>query len=343
MAKSSLLAVGLVALLGCAANPLLTGGKVQMQLENYDRAIELLTENVKKNPDDSEGYLWLGIAYGRKREYGKATDSFDKAVELDSLYLDKMKTAKPDQFWGGGASYWVTYVNCGVGLMNEEEFQAALDRMLAAAQIQPDSSSTYNYIGYIYSKLGKEEEACKSYEKAAKLGPRNLDARLNLAACRLKHEDYDGALKHLTKAVEIDSTSDRAYYLKGICHSQKDENDEAEKAFRTATGLNPKNKDAFYNLGVIQLKQDKASGGSKSLEKAVELAPTDEDAWYQLGGAFFKLEEYQNAADAFTKVIELNPTNADAYENRGHCRRNLGLKEQALMDFQRAEELRKGG
>lgn len=341
MRRALLLPLGLAFLLGCAGNPLLTGGKIQITLEEYDRAIELFTQNVEKNPDDPEGYLWLGIAYGRKRDYGAGSESFDKAVQLDPLYLDNMRAAKPDQYWGGAASYWVTYVNAGIDLMKERSYEAAKEKFLTAAEVQPDSAPTYNYLGYVHSQLGDDGEACKAYAKAVKLGPRNVEAHLNMAACHLKKEEYDEALALLTKAVEMDSSSDRALYLKGICHFQREQYQKAEDSFRKAANLNAKNKDAWYNLGIVLLRTDKAAEAAQILEKTIELAPGDEDAWYQLGTAYFKLEDYEKADTAFTKVIEINPTNADAYENRAYARKNLGLKQKAYEDLETADRLRK--
>ncbi len=341
MRRALLLALGLAFLLGCAGNPLLTGGKIQITLEEYDRAIELFTQNVEKNPADPEGYLWLGIAYGRNRDYGAASESFDKAVQLDPLYLDNMRAAKPDQYWGGAASYWVTYVNAGIDSMNERSYEAAKGKFLTAAEVQPDSAPTYNYLGYIHSQLGDDGEACKAYAKAVKLGPRNVEAHLNMAACHLKKEEYDEALALLIKTVEMDSSSDRALYLKGICHFQGEEYQKAEDSFRKAASLNPQNKDALYNLGIVLVRMDKTTEAAQTLETTVELAPGDEDAWYQLGTAYFKLEEYEKAEQAFTRVLEINPTNADAYENRGYTRKNLGNKKGAYEDLDRADKLRK--
>jgi len=58
-------------------------------------------------------------------------------------------------------------------------------------------------------------------------------------------------------------------------------------------------------------------------------------------GAFFydELEEYQTAIEELTEYVEINKQNPFAYNNRGVALWEIGKREDAIKDFERAIEL----
>ena len=375
MKKLSVLAASLVVLLGCAASPLLTGGKVQITLDDYERAIELFREHIEQNPQDPEGYLWLGIAYGRSKKYEEATEAFDKAIELDSLHLNKMKTSKPDQFWGGTTSYWVVYVNSGIGLLNKQDFNSAEKRFLRAAEIQPDSSASYNHLGYVYSKLGKDEDALRAYETAVKLGPKNLEAHINLASSLIKGEEYDQALGILGKALSIGPSLPEdmskvyedlgipeetftmesqgrvietwKYWSKGVSVSFSSGKQLSKETFPSITpakrscvspvfgGLSR----AWYLQGICYSQKEENEEAENAFRKATELNAENKDAFYNLGIVCLKQEKLSEAEGAFERTVELSPEDEDAWFQLGTTHYQLEKYQEAVDAFTKVIEL----
>ena len=69
---------------------------------DYEEVIEYCQEHLNKKPKEAYGYWFLGKAYFQRKEYEKATSSFNKAVEIYpswkeewvSPYLRKIEAAK---------------------------------------------------------------------------------------------------------------------------------------------------------------------------------------------------------------------------------------------------------
>ncbi len=54
------------------------------------------------------------------------------------------------------------------------------------------------------------------------------------------------------------------------------------------------------------------------------------------GNAKVDLGLKEQALKDYDKAIELDPNDADAYNNRGNAKNNLGLNIQAIKDFEKA-------
>ena len=59
----------------------------------------------------------------------------------------------------------------------------------------PNAAALHNILGLIYLKRDDSRQAATSFIKALKANPRQLDAKLNLAAMELAYGDFDNALK----------------------------------------------------------------------------------------------------------------------------------------------------
>ncbi len=55
----------------------------------------------------------------------------------------------------------------------------------------------------------------------------------------------------------------------------------------------------------------------------------------------FFLKEYQAAIDDYTRAIQITPDSVDAYRNRAAVHLNLGNKQKAIKDYQKAATLYK--
>ena len=63
-------------------------------------------------------------------------------------------------------------------------------------------------------------------------------------------------------------------------------------------------------------------------------------AWLGLGDTYFALELYTKALGAYGQALSLDPNNAEAWFNRATVLDVLGRSDQAVLDYERAEQLR---
>ena len=89
----------------------------------------------------------------------------------------------------------VEMLNEGRRLLKEGNPEAALERFLAAKELEPSSSRIWNHIGLAYSKMGEFEDAIEAYQRAIALDFRNPSAHFNLALALERMERYKEALE----------------------------------------------------------------------------------------------------------------------------------------------------
>lgn len=67
-------------------DPLVSKARTGIDLGENDKAIELLTDAIKRNGDTAEAHYLLGVAYERKDDLELAADSFRRAIYCDSTH-----------------------------------------------------------------------------------------------------------------------------------------------------------------------------------------------------------------------------------------------------------------
>jgi tetratricopeptide (TPR) repeat protein len=129
----------------------------------------------------------------------------------------------------------------------------------------------------------------------------------------LQEGQYDAAIGEFNKALEINPKSALTYYHRGLAYSNKGRHDLAVADYTDALALNP---------GVLE---------KTSL---LHLAYFNRGVSYQATG------KLGPAIEDFTRSIELNSTIAEAYAQRGKARLDRRENRQAMVDFNKAVEMK---
>jgi tetratricopeptide (TPR) repeat protein len=142
-------------------------GVVAYHNGHYEKALELFEKCIGIDPEFTEGYNNLGLAYTELNEETKATDAFKKAIELN-----------PDLA--------VTYNNLGYVFYRLGSLEEAVDMYKEAIGRSKDNSSAHTNLGNAYYKLDRIEEAIEAWKRAVEIDPGNEKARRNLKRFHLE-------------------------------------------------------------------------------------------------------------------------------------------------------------
>ena len=178
------------------------------------------------------------------------------------------------------------------------------------------------------------------YGKAIKLDPKDAKAYYNRGIAYGELKQYDQAITHCTKAIELAKDA-LAYYSRGIAYLGL-QHDKVITDYTKAIELDPKEAKAYNGRGFAygQLKQyDKAI---VDYNKAIELDPKYAGAYANRGIAYFDLQQYDKAIADYTRAIELDPEDSDTYDNRRFAYLEVGKKKEAKADFAKAKMLNEG-
>lgn len=106
-----------------------------------------------------------------------------------------------------------------------------------------------------YNSVGKNEEALKTLEDAAKIDSKNPRVFYNLALLNYEMKDIQNALTHFQKAVTLGSTEAGLFYNYGLLLQQMNKLREAERIFLRGHSINPYAANLNYALAFFYLNQ----------------------------------------------------------------------------------------
>jgi len=145
----------------------------QLYLNDQDeKAVAILQEAVRLDPDSAEAYFRLGLAYIAVGKEQEAEDAYKKAVEKYKKYLvDNSKDA--EAHYNMGQSY------AGLHLYSE-----AVREYRQATHLKDDDADMFYDLGTALSKLAQYDEAVAAFSKSLDIDPNNTRAEDALEEAR---------------------------------------------------------------------------------------------------------------------------------------------------------------
>lgn len=168
---------------GGSARDHLATGRALLLTNRVNEAIAELSLAVSLDPRLGEANNLLGLAYDRKGMGERAKESYEKAVSIE-------EDAQ-------------TLNNLGFSLYQNGHYRAAIDRLKRAAKLAPGDQRILNNLALAQSRLGKYDDAFKSFARAGG----ELTGRLNVAAMLERAGRDDEAIKHYEAALRLQPKS----------------------------------------------------------------------------------------------------------------------------------------
>ncbi len=152
----------------------------------------------------------------------------------------------------------------------------------------------------------------------------------------IKDNNFEGAIPHLEKAVELYPKYAEAYQLLGVAQLQTNRGQQAESSLIKAIEIDDKMIRAQYLLGVLYAKTGRANLADKPLTRFAELDPQNPDAHFELAKVSFALNKFPEAEEHARRSIELKESNAGVYIVLGYAllrQKKSDDAKQALQQF----------
>jgi tetratricopeptide (TPR) repeat protein len=150
-----------------------------------DDAIGLLEEAVAADDADPHWKVMLARALISTRDYTRAGDVIERAIERHPTSAD-------------------LHFQQGVIAFLKEDWQNAAEAFQQAIQLKPDSGQAWYNLGHALRKLDETEEAISAFRNAVRIEGNLAAAHANLGELLVKSGHTTEGLEHLRLAVQLD-------------------------------------------------------------------------------------------------------------------------------------------
>jgi len=325
----------------CGSDPNVTGARLEMQNEDYDRVLELTSAAIETNPENQEAYFLRGEAYRMKAEntesaeeradlLAEMTDAYERSLELghDAAEItNRLQVA------------WGFEMNRGASAFRRAaDDPTAYDDAAAsfgnAIMVQPDSSAGYLNQGLALLASGESAAAAEPLQMAIDKGAESAEAYIYLGRIYLASDRGNDALTVLEQGREFFPENEELQTELLNAYVRAGQTERAIEAYEARIAAEPQNPLYRYNYGSLLLQAERYDEAIEQLEQAVELDPQNANAFYNLGAA------YQNKAASFNqRISELEDTDAPQAEVEAAISERADLLNEALPSLESAREL----
>ncbi|MGA8034522.1 MAG: tetratricopeptide repeat protein [Candidatus Acidiferrales bacterium] len=196
---------------------------------------------------------------------------------------------------------------------------AILDPLAADPTNPPDSDSLF-LLARAYQCAGddaKAEQYNAAFEKSSKndrtekenqTQAKHLVQQANELA---QQNDFDGSLKLLEQAIDLDPISGAAYSQLAKLYYSAGKIDEAADAVAKAIERDPNQPDYLYVRGKIFEKQNELDEALADFRRTTEIDPNESDAYFEMGQIYQQQGDRSAALDAFENAARISPDDPD--------------------------------
>ena len=251
------------------AGSLYADGVSAYRAGDRERAIQLLSQAVRKNPNLAMAHSVLGDIYKEQGNFDRAAAQYETLARLDPYAADNHhRLAVSYHFLNrlrdATASYlravklnprdWRSSMNLGLVYMSLDDNNSAVEYCQRAVNLSPLSAVAHANLGVVYDARGNAAEAEAAYRRSLTIDPTQAGPAMNLAR-NLQYRDQSAeavtVLERLTAVA--DSAAVRRRYGDALASAGRDA--DALRQYREALRLDPRHYPAMNSMAALLITQ----------------------------------------------------------------------------------------
>jgi tetratricopeptide (TPR) repeat protein len=190
----------------------------------------------------------------------------------------------------------------------------------------------------------KLPEAIVELRKAEAIDPSQPDAPYTLGVTLWQQGEFDEAVKEFRAAIHAKPDYAEAYYMLGTVLKQQSKLEDAAAALREAIRLQPDFAGAHTNLAAVLRQLGDTAAAAEETRTGAALAKRKTDLQASVfatnsGKRLRKVGDLDGAISQYREAIRSTPDYAPAHYELGLALLELGKKEEASQEFQKAASL----
>ena len=201
------------------------------------------------------------------------------------------------------------------------EIDTAIDCYNKLLEIEPKNDKVYYELGHLYLQRSNYLSAVNAFNLALEQDEENPFYHNSLAFALVQLDQYDDAIEHYQKAININPdpiwTAIVCQALGSVYLEIKENPEAAIVLYQTASVLNPESEDCHIAMGDLFFSQEDYESAIKAYCDAIKINPENARAYGKCGMALWENDFLEEAIVAYNKAINLDPEYAIAYNNLG--------------------------
>lgn len=203
-------------------------GNQFLKVNNFKEAIKCYQQALILDPNYTDVYNNLGVAYLRKNDEIQAIKNFKRAIEINKQYT-------------------VSYINLAVVYLNKNCYKKAESLLRQSLKINKKIPEAYYNLGIIFLQQKKLKKAKENFKKAIELRGDYAKAISNLGVVLEQEKKYFEDKRLFSQTKNLLPNADSYYHL-GVSLKKQKKIKEAISCFEHTIRLNPSHRDAYAHL-----------------------------------------------------------------------------------------------
>jgi tetratricopeptide (TPR) repeat protein len=315
---------------------LLAEGDENVAGERANRAIELYSGAITRNPDSMLAHLKRATVYQSQNELEAALRDLRSALAIDPSSLRAIELlGDVNVSLGRGERAIESYESfvaldernarvlykLGLARYRNRQVDSAAATLKQAIAAEPALGEAYYVLGLVQRDLDQLPAARQSLEEAARRSPGGqTSAREALAEVYLLEGNYAKAINQLEALAALDPTRAERAIAVGLAQARADREDAAVMTLGRAVERFPDAPQVYAALGHVWLTAAQRRGDRVALNKALEAlreaarhTDATSDTFAELGRAYLLAGDLPAAERALRQAVDKLPVPPDAY------------------------------
>ncbi|MDA0919879.1 MAG: tetratricopeptide repeat protein [Planctomycetota bacterium] len=209
----------------------------------------------------------------------------------------------------------------------------------AAQEIQPVTPLDFYLLAEEFRRENDFQNALNHYRKALQIDPNNFWSLYQMGLCHMLDGQPAAAVAAYTVCISLRPEAAICYVSRGTAYSGINQTEDALSDLNKAQELDPDFWAVFLNRGAVHLTRKDFTAAEADFQKVIELRPQLPGPHHNLGMAYEAQQRYAEAEAEATTAITIDESYFKAYSTRAIARLQLGNPSGALNDFMKVIEL----
>lgn len=306
-------------------------GRLFMERGDIKKAVSAFNNVLTMDPRNAFANYNLGVIYQQQGRWKEAEKSFDAVLRTMPGNLDAQLRLS------------AIYIETN----QAQKAVGQLEALIRRAGNTPQGQQARNMLARLQAGLRRQRESAggiaeqiKELEKLVEASPRDVEARMRLAALYLRNHENDKAKEQYQEVIKIEPDNVNAHGTLGAIYDDAGSYKEAIEQYAIAVSLEGDPDRAAGIARVILLavgrqyfNENKLQDALRTFDIVLDQDPDNEAALLFTGLIYSNNSELEDAVAAFQKLLRNNPNHLPARINLALAYERLNREDDAIREY----------